>query len=131
MLHDGLHLGTVPPNLNTATEAQVTIVQRATVDLLFQFGAYQVIIDDTNMHIATLSRWYAFARSHGIDLGVRSFLDVSVETCVERDLGRGKEKVGEEVIRDMHERHGFAAQQWYEMACDGLEPPCFKVVERS
>jgi predicted kinase len=120
MLHNGLHLD--PDGLNPAIEKQVTAVQRAAISALFGLGVRRVIVDDTNMNPIHLDQWYELARSlDDVGFGAKSFLDVPLKTCVERDSNRAA-AVGEQVIRRMDERFGCQARTWYELVYAGLYP---------
>lgn len=132
MLHGGLHLDPTPggSGLNEKTERQVSAVERIAVGLLFATGAEHVIIDDTNMSPLARNTWYATAHELDATFGMKSFLDVPVVTCIERDLARGGPTVGQQVIRAMHERYGSEARAWYGLVCDGYDPPDFRAYEK-
>lgn len=72
----------------------------------FKGGAQIVISDDTNIsrkHEASLRQ---LATQLAASFEIKSFLDVPIETCIERDSKReGKAKVGEKVIRDMWDQY--------------------------
>jgi predicted kinase len=63
-----------------------------------------VIVDDTNLdpkHVTTLKQ---IAKDLSVNFETKSFLDVPLETCIERDLNRDN-SVGEAVIRTMYNRY--------------------------
>lgn len=64
-----------------------------------------VISADTNLAPKHEARLRELARKYRADFVIQSFLDVPVETCIERDLARKGDPdshcVGEKVIRDM------------------------------
>lgn len=63
-----------------------------------------VIVDDTNLapkHAETLA---LLAKEHKAQFEVKSFLDVPLATCIQRDLGRHM-SVGERVIRQMYNNY--------------------------
>jgi predicted kinase len=59
-----------------------------------------VIVADTNLRGRYRNGWQHIAVECGAEYEEVSFLDVSVETCIERDALRAR-PVGEEVIRKM------------------------------
>ncbi len=86
-------------------EDAVTAVQYATIRILLGLGR-TVLVDDTNLRPSTLDALRAIAVECGAEFHVEDFTHVPVEVCLERDAARqGRERVGERVIRDMHERH--------------------------
>lgn len=67
-----------------------------------------VISDDTNLGKKHRTRLYELATNHGAEFEIKSFLDVPIEVCIERDSKReGKAKVGEDVIRKMAAQNGI------------------------
>jgi predicted kinase len=69
-----------------------------------------VVVDDTNLNPGVMASWKAFAQVHATSHEVLDMTDVSVETCVERDLERskrGERSVGYSVIRNMALRYGL------------------------
>ena len=63
-----------------------------------------VIIDDTNLHTRHQERIFQLVKGMGVDVLIDStFLDVSIEECIKRDLARPN-SVGSKVIKDMHEK---------------------------
>jgi predicted kinase len=86
-------------------EVQVTIAQRSLVEALLRAGL-NVICDDTNLRARYVKEFAALAAACGADFVVRDFTDVPVDVCVARDAGREPaERVGEEAIRAMWQRH--------------------------
>lgn len=61
---------------------------------------FSVIVDDTNLHASHEKTLQDMAKIFGAEFEVKSFLDVPIETCIERDLKRLK-SVGEKVVRKM------------------------------
>jgi predicted kinase len=86
-------------------ERQVTQVQRAAVEALLCAGS-NVICDDTNLRGRAVRDLAELAMRCGADVVIRDFTDVPVEECIARDAVRSEgERVGEQVIRNMHERY--------------------------
>ncbi|MER7890646.1 AAA family ATPase [Micromonospora sp. NPDC094482] len=86
-------------------EAQVTTVQRAQVEALLRARA-DVCVDDTNLRSRTLRDWADLAARHGAEFEVHDFTDVPLEECLRRDAERpAVDRVGEAVIRRLHERY--------------------------
>jgi predicted kinase len=86
-------------------EAQVTAVQRASVQALLRAGA-SVIVDDTNLRAKTVRDWAELAARFGATFEVHDFTDVPLDECLRRDAGRAEaDRVGEAPIRRMHERY--------------------------
>lgn len=91
-------------------EGTVTTVQRATVTALIKAG-YDVIIDDTNLKASVSRAWADLAHELGAEFECVDFLDVTLETCVNRATLRkleGGRDVPETVIRGMHTRYGLS-----------------------
>lgn len=69
-------------------------------------NGYSVIVSDTNFapkHEETLRE---LAILHDVDFEINdSFMEVDVDTCIERDLKRGDASVGQKVILDMYYRY--------------------------
>lgn len=68
---------------------------------------YDVIVDDTNLapkHETNLKR---IAESVGAIFEIKSFLDVPLTVCIERDLRRGDKSVGKDIINRMYYDHIF------------------------
>lgn len=86
-------------------EEAISVMQRAAVTALLTAG-YDVVCDDTNLRPDRRGRLCELAESVGARVVSISLADVPVETCVARDAQRsGVERVGEDVIRGMHERY--------------------------
>ncbi len=67
----------------------------------YLFDGFSVIVDDTNLapkHEETLR---ALAKKYGATFEIKSFLDVPLKVCIERDLKRPV-SVGERVINSMY-----------------------------
>jgi predicted kinase len=86
-------------------EGQVTTVQRAQVEALLRARA-DVIVDDTNLRARTVRDWAELAARFDAGFEVHDFTDVPLEECLRRDADRPEEdRVGEDVIRRLHERY--------------------------
>lgn len=86
-------------------ESQVTIAQQAQVEALLRAGI-DVIVDDTNLRSRTVRRWAEMAARFGATFEVHDFTDVPLEECLRRDALRPEQdRVGEDVIRRLHERY--------------------------
>ena len=97
MLHGGIRGG--------AAEVQVTAAQRAAVAALLRDGA-DVVCDDTNLRSRVVRELAELALLSGADWHVQDFTDVPLDECIRRDALRdGDARVGEDVIRGMHERY--------------------------
>lgn len=104
-----LHRGAFSPD---AESQVVAIEQQAARILLSQPGAdHTVVVDDTNLKPATLVMWRGLALNCSAYFQTLSFLDVPVNTCVERDARRSS-PVGEDVIRQMDAGWVHAARRW-------------------
>lgn len=74
---------------------------------------WNVINDDTNLKMRVARDLHKIAREEGVEFEINdSFLEVDVEECIRRDHHRGLDDplginkyVGEDVIRDMHNRY--------------------------
>lgn len=98
MLH-GSRLGT------TSQETQVTVACHAQVCALLA-GGVDVVCDDTNLDGRSVAALREVAGKVGARVVVWDLRDVPLSVCVERDAARqGAARVGERVIRDMHNRH--------------------------
>jgi predicted kinase len=98
MLHGGL-LG------SGWAESQVTVAQRAQVEALLRAGV-SVICDDTNLRAKVARELAELGLRCGADVVFRDFTDVRLDECIRRDAGRPEhERVGEDVIRGMHDRY--------------------------
>lgn len=88
-----------------AQEAIVSGIQHNGVRAALAHGT-DVIVDDTNLSNAAINQLAGIAAEMGADFEVWDFRDVPVEVCIARDAQRGGfDCVGEDVIRDMYERH--------------------------
>lgn len=68
---------------------------------------YDVILDDTHLVPATVKKLHELAASVGDVKVIEKGVNVSVETCIERDSKRGGfAKVGEKVIKDFAKMSG-------------------------
>ncbi len=104
------------------TEVQVNAIQQAPVAGLLRSGA-DVIADDTNLRAGTLRRLAELATAADARFEVVDFTDVDVEECIARDRDRPDQqrRVGEAVIRDMHQR--FLAGRELPLPVPSVEPP--------
>jgi len=92
------------PRYDRESEAVITMVQHDIVAMLLRTGR-TVIVDDTNLvdtHVGTLQ---LLASIHDADWHVEDFRDVPLQLCIDRDSQRGADRVGEQVIRRMHDTH--------------------------
>jgi predicted kinase len=92
MLDDGQHS---KPN-----EAFVLKVRDLLITEALATG-YSVISDDTNLHPKHETQIRELVKGLGVEVAIKDFTDVPVETCIERDLQR-EQSVGEKVIRQMY-----------------------------
>ena len=67
----------------------------------YLFEGFSVIVDDTNLAPKHKETLQALAKKYGANFETKSFLEVPIETCIERDLHRTI-SVGEKVIRSMY-----------------------------
>jgi predicted kinase len=82
-------------------ETQVSKVQHGPIEALLRADV-DVIVDDTNLRIKFVRNLMQLAARAGAHSEVvDTFLDVDVDTCIQRDAARPA-PVGEEVIRGMH-----------------------------
>jgi predicted kinase len=95
MVHDGVHIKGV-------TEPRIIAVRDAAISALLRRGV-DVVCDDTNLPQRTVRDLARLARRAGADFEVWDLTDQPLEQCVARDAGR-VERVGEQVIRDMHSK---------------------------
>lgn len=86
-------------------EGQVTTAQRVQVEALLR-ARVDVCVDDTNLRARTLRGWAELAARTGAAFEVHDFTDVPLDECLRRDADRpAEDRVGEEVIRRMHQRY--------------------------
>ena len=84
-------------------EKTVKHMQTKMVEDLLSTG-YNVIVADTNLSPKRQQKWIDLAVTHSVKFEIKSFLDVSLEECVKRDLNRPK-SVGKDVIMRMYNEH--------------------------
>jgi len=72
------------------------------IDLALIHG-YDVVVDDTNFAQKHFDQIASIAEINGAELEVKVF-DTPLKDCIRRDARR-KNKVGERVIREMHDRY--------------------------
>jgi predicted kinase len=93
------------PLFTDAAESQVSLVQRSSVEALLTRGA-DVVVDDTNLRPSTVRSWARLAARFDAAFEVLDLTEVPLEECVRRDAARPPgERVGERVIRGMHDRY--------------------------
>ena len=73
---------------------------------LFLGKKLNVIIDDTNLNEGTMQSWKDLGKELGATIEIMDLTDVSVEDCINRDLGR-EESVGAVVIKNMAIKAGI------------------------
>jgi predicted kinase len=108
-------------------ERQVTKAQRATIEALLKAGA-NVISDDTNLSAKAVRDLTKLAARVGADAEVVDFTHVSLQTCIQRDAQRAEgERVGEQVIRRMHERYLTGKEPAIELEAPDRKPDAILV----
>ncbi|MFG3710813.1 AAA family ATPase [Micromonospora sp. NPDC047730] len=104
-LRDGLHGSR---SQEDEAEEQVTLAQHAAVEALLRAGK-TVIVDDTNLSAEAIRAWVAIAVRTGAELVPdQRCLAVPLSVCIHRDVMRkaeGRPYVGEDAIREMHDRY--------------------------
>jgi predicted kinase len=101
-LRRSMHGGMIGANW---AEHHVTLAQHAAIEALLRAGI-NVICDDTNLRARVFRELEALARRCDAEFVVRDFTDIPLEVCIERDRTRPEsERVGEQVIREMHRRY--------------------------
>ncbi len=83
-----------------AREKHIRLIELQIARFYLSYG-FSVLIDDCNLSESAQSLWQDFARQTAVPLVVQDFTDVSLETCIARDLERQR-SVGERVIRQMY-----------------------------
>lgn len=87
-------------------EQVVTEIETAAVRAAVSQG-YDIIIDDTNLHPATRTKWKTLADQLGVVL-VEEVFNTSLNECIDRDFLRsGKTHVGRAVIENMALSYGL------------------------
>lgn len=99
-LRDMLHAGRWAKG---RTEGQTLKALDALIGLHLDQGI-DVIVDDTNLREFHHARLVDLARRHGAQFAIQDFTDVSLATCIARDLARPR-SVGEAVIRQLYDAH--------------------------
>lgn len=103
MGHDSTHIK--PSNTSAGTERAIIAARNALVVTLLRHGI-DVIVDDTNLPERAVDELRRLADRAAATIEVVDFRHVPVEVCIERDsLREGRERVGEQVIRDMYGAH--------------------------
>ncbi len=95
MLDSGLYTKENEQGILTSRNALIKTFLRKGID---------VIVDDTNIHPMHENDLRTIAKIYGADFSIMSFMDIPVETCIERDLTREK-TVGHKVIENMHKQY--------------------------
>jgi predicted kinase len=67
-------------------------------------AGHDVIVDDTNLHSKHKNQMWKIAAANNATIEEKSFLDVSIEECIKRDLKRTN-SVGEKVIKKMYTQY--------------------------
>lgn len=83
-------------------ECRITTIRDAALTALLR--DCDVIVDDTNLCSRYVRDLMSIATKVGVQVEIKSFLDVPLEECIRRDAAR-EEPVGEQVIRSMHARY--------------------------
>jgi len=84
-------------------ERWITAIRNAALGELLRSGC-DVICDDTNLSWQYVNALVEAATLHGAQVRIKDFTDVPLDECIRRDEARpGRERVGEVVIRRMHE----------------------------
>lgn len=91
-------------NQGFAIEETITKVQEHAAEALIKSN-FNVIISDTNLSLSTLNRWKSLASRLGAEFEIKSFVDVSLDLCLERDAKR-ENSVSEAVIRKQYAQLG-------------------------
>lgn len=87
---------------NPKQEDLITVLEHACIRQSLLMG-YNVIVDATNLNKSYLNDIIQIATEYDAIIEFKSFLDVSVEECIRRDLKRPN-SVGEKVIRQFYNR---------------------------
>lgn len=93
------------PRYDKDSEAVITIIQHDTIYTLLMTG-HTVIVDDTNLNDDHVTNLRLIAGTCSAEFEVIDLRHIPLDTCIQRDLSRPPgERVGEQVIRDMHARY--------------------------
>lgn len=87
-------------NITTSQEKTVTEQQKIRISNALAKGN-SVIISDTNLNSKTQDRWNIMAKERNIEIEFKSFLDIPLQLCIDRDLNRSY-SVGKDVIMNMY-----------------------------
>lgn len=104
---DGLRRMALPPDYLIpvgAGEKPITIMAHAAVSELLTAGV-SVIVDDTNLHPHHFEALIEVCEAASARIDIIDLTGVAVEVCVTRDLLRGPDRVGEDVIRAMYTQY--------------------------
>ena len=99
---DSLRLMLDDTQFNPKRERFITKVQRQLILSALDEG-YHVVVDDTNLNPKTVRSLTELVKGRA-KVEFKSFKDVSLETCLERDMKRTN-SVGEKVIRKFHDQY--------------------------
>lgn len=89
-------------------ERRISTIRDAALGALLTAGC-DVIVDDTNLRAKFVRELLAIASRAGAEVEFADFIDIPLDECIRRDAERsGVERVGEGVIRKMHDQ--FLAQ---------------------
>src|SRR6267154_3380901 len=95
-------------------------------------NGYEIVIsEDTNFGYKHEPRLRQIAEECGAEFEIKSFLDVPIATCIERDSKReGKARVGEKVIRGMAEVNNIGVDACMSgvVGCKDSHPPEYQLV---
>jgi len=84
-------------------ETLVTAIEHSMIKHGLDHG-FSVVIDATNFRDGF--NWISKSIFPNVEVIIKDFTDVPIETCIERDRNRTKEEqVGEEVIRNMYNKY--------------------------
>jgi len=102
---------TTNPTSERVSERAITAIQHAALKALLADG-YDVVCDDTNLHERYFQRLVEAAEDAGVMVEIVDLRDVPLEECIRRDAQRtGREHVGEQIIREMHDKHILTASE--------------------
>jgi predicted kinase len=101
-----------------AHEDVVLAVQDATILAAVDAG-FDVVVDNTHLVPRLPSRYKRLLASRGVEFAVIDCAGVPVEECVRRDAERAG-SVGEQLIRDMHERMRAAGKSGWRLTAEWM-----------
>lgn len=92
-----------PYKFTKGREKMVTDAQFNLAEMYIAEGK-SIVVSDTNLNKKTVGKWKTFAKENDATFQIKSFIDVSVDTCIKRDMARPN-SVGQKVIKDMYNRY--------------------------